>query len=69
LRRRRNDSTTKYLARRNGRILFGTDTVAAPLYTNLPGWNGWLEMHRLIDAGMTPAQIFRAATLANAQSA
>jgi imidazolonepropionase-like amidohydrolase len=64
----RNNSAVKYLAERNARILFGTDTVAAPLYTNLPGWNGWLEMRRLIDAGMTPAQIFRAATLANAQA-
>jgi len=64
----RNNSAVKYLAERNARILFGTDTVAAPLYTNQPGWNGWMEMHRLIDAGMTPAQIFRAATLSNAQA-
>jgi imidazolonepropionase-like amidohydrolase len=64
----RNNSAVKYLAEKNAHILFGTDTVAAPLYTNLPGWNGWLEMHRLIDAGMTPAQIFRAATLSNAQA-
>jgi imidazolonepropionase-like amidohydrolase len=37
-------------------------------YANPPGMNGWLEMHRLIDAGLTPAQIFRAATLANAEA-
>jgi len=27
-----------------------------------------MEMHRLIDAGLTPAQIFRAATLSNAEA-
>ena len=64
----RNKSAIRYLAKRNARILFGTDTPAAPIYTNLPGWNGWLEMHRLVDAGLTPAQIFRAATLSNAQA-
>jgi imidazolonepropionase-like amidohydrolase len=57
-----------YLMARNGRILFGTDTPSAPTYANPPGLNGWLEMHRLLDAGETPAQIFKSATLANAQA-
>ncbi|MGH8243145.1 MAG: amidohydrolase family protein [Steroidobacteraceae bacterium] len=61
-------SATSYLATHDANVLFGTDTLCAPLYTNPPGLNGWLEMHRLVDAGVTPAQIFRAATLANAQA-
>ena len=60
--------TMKYLAMHDARLLFGTDTPSAPLYTNPPGLNGWMEMHRLIEAGLTPAQIFRAATLSNAEA-
>jgi len=59
---------TTYLAARHGRILFATDTPSSPTYANPPGLNGWLEMHRLIDAGETPAQIFKSATLTNAQA-
>jgi imidazolonepropionase-like amidohydrolase len=59
---------TAYLIARQGRILFGTDTPSAPTYANPPGLNEWLEMHRLIDAGETPAQIFKSATLTNAQA-
>ncbi|HME37953.1 MAG TPA: amidohydrolase family protein [Steroidobacteraceae bacterium] len=57
-----------YMAEHNARVLFGTDTPSAPTYANQPGLNGWLEMHRLIDAGLTPARVFRAATLANAEA-
>jgi imidazolonepropionase-like amidohydrolase len=48
--------------------LFATDTPSAPTYANPPGLNAWLEMHRLMDAGETPAQIFKSATLANARA-
>jgi hypothetical protein len=64
----RDRKATEYLATRNARLLFGTDTPAVPTYANPPGLNGWLEMHRLIDAGLTPAQLFRAATASNAQA-
>jgi imidazolonepropionase-like amidohydrolase len=50
------------------RILFGTDTPSAPTYANLPGLNGWREMEHMLDAGMTPLQIFRAATIVNAEA-
>ena len=56
------------MATHNARLLFATDTPSLPLYTNPPGLNGWMEMHRLIEAGLTPAQVFRAATLANAEA-
>lgn len=61
-------NVTRYMAEHNARLLFGTDTPSSPLYTNPPGLNGWREMNRLIEAGLTPAQVFRAATLVNAQA-
>jgi len=61
-------AATKYLAQHQARLLFGTDTPSAPTYANPPGLNAWFEMHRLLDAGVTPAQIFAAATLTNAQA-
>ena len=62
----RNANATRYMAAHQARILFGTDTPSAPTYANPPGLNGWMEMRRLIEAGLTPAQVFRAATLSNA---
>ena len=59
---------TSYVVERHGRILFATDTPSAPTYANPPGLNGWLEMHRLLQAGETPAQIFKSATLTNARA-
>jgi imidazolonepropionase-like amidohydrolase len=64
----RTANVTRYLAHHHARLLFGTDTPSSPLYTNPPGLNGWREMHRLVEAGVTPAQIFRAATRANAEA-
>ncbi len=62
------ERATRYLAEHGGRLLLGTDTPCAPLYSNPPGLNGWWEIQSLAAAGVTPAQIFRAATLANAQA-
>jgi imidazolonepropionase-like amidohydrolase len=56
------------MATHGARILFGTDTPSAPSYANLPGMNGACEMRHMLDAGMTPLQIFRAATIANAEA-
>jgi len=61
-------AATGYLARRGSRLLFGTDTPSAPTYANPPGLNARMEMRRLIEAGVTPAQIFEAATLSNARA-
>jgi len=61
-------AATGYLAKRGARLLFGTDTPSAPTYANPPGLNAWMEMHRLVDAGVTPAQLFQAATLSNARA-
>ena len=56
-----------YLAENDAPLLFGTDTPA-PSYANPPGLNGWLEMRLLTEHGVTPRQIFEAATLANARA-
>jgi len=52
-----------YVIQHHGRVLFGTDTPSAPSYANLPGLNGFIEMHRLVAVGMTRAQVLRAARL------
>jgi imidazolonepropionase-like amidohydrolase len=62
------NSAVAFLANRDARFLFGSDTPSDVTFANPPGLNGWLEMHRLVDAGMTPVQIFRAATLSNAEA-
>ena len=64
----RNKNATNYLAKHGARFLFGTDTPSAPTYANPPGLNGRIEMNRLVDAGLSPAQIFRAATIVNAKA-
>jgi Amidohydrolase family len=56
-----------YLAGKDANFLFGTDTPSAPTYGNLPGLNGYLEMQQLQKAGMSLAQIFKAATIHNAR--
>ena len=61
-------AATNYLAGHGGGLLFGTDTPSAPSYANPPGLNAWKEMQDLIDAGVTPAQIFEMATLSNARA-
>lgn len=57
-----------YLARKDARFLFGTDTPSGPTAGNLPGLNGYLEMQHLAAARMSLRQIFEAATLNNAQA-
>jgi imidazolonepropionase-like amidohydrolase len=64
----RDEHATGYLAAHGARMVFGTDTPGAPSYAQPPGLNGWFEMQLLLDAGVTPAQIFRMATLSNAQA-
>jgi Amidohydrolase family len=64
---RRVRQTVAYLAGKDANFLFGTDTPSAPTYGNLPGLNGYMEMQQLQKAGMSLAQIFRAATISNAR--
>jgi imidazolonepropionase-like amidohydrolase len=64
----RSAETTRYLAQRDANFLFGTDTPSGPTPGNLPGLNGYLEMQRLVAAGLTLRQLFDAATLNNAKA-
>jgi imidazolonepropionase-like amidohydrolase len=64
---RRVRQVVAYLASKDAYFLFGTDTPSAPTYGNLPGLNGYLEMQQLQKAGLSLAQIFRAATISNAR--
>ena len=65
---RRGSQVVQYLAQHNARFLFGTDTPSGPTIGNLPGLNGYLEMRRLVSAGMSLRQLFEAATLSNAKA-
>ncbi|HEX4449273.1 MAG TPA: amidohydrolase family protein [Kofleriaceae bacterium] len=60
--------STRYVATHGGHILFGTDTPSGLFYTNPPGLNGWREMQDLVAAGVTPAQLFHAATIDDARA-
>jgi len=64
---RQGNQVVAYLARKNARFLFGTDTPSAPSYGNLPGLNQYLEMQDLCSAGVSLRQIFRAETIENAR--
>jgi imidazolonepropionase-like amidohydrolase len=64
---RRVRQVVAYLAAKDANLLFGTDTPSGPIYGNLPGLNGYLEMQELQKAGMSLAQIFKAATINNAR--
>jgi imidazolonepropionase-like amidohydrolase len=64
---RRVRQVVAYLASKDADFLFGTDTPSSPTYGNLPGLNGYLEMQQLQKAGLSLAQIFKAATISNAR--
>lgn len=61
-------ATVAYLAERDARFLFGSDTPSSPTYGNPPGLNGYLEMLNLAAAGVSPRQLLIAATIANAEA-
>lgn len=65
---RRARQVVAYLAARDANFLLGSDTPSSPTYGNLPGLNGYLEMQRLHEAGLSLAQVFRAATISNARA-
>jgi imidazolonepropionase-like amidohydrolase len=64
---RRERQVVAYLASKDANFVFGTDTPSGPTYGNLPGLNGYLEMRQLQRAGLSLAQIFKAATISNAR--
>jgi len=65
---RRQRQVVAYLASKNANFLFATDTPSSPTYGNIPGLNGYLEMHDLRNAGLSLPQLFKAATINNARA-
>lgn len=57
----------EYWAKHNGKLLFGSDTPSDMTYANPPGLNGRYEMQRWQQAGVSPQQFLRAATIENAE--
>jgi imidazolonepropionase-like amidohydrolase len=64
---RRVSAVLAYFAAHDGRLLFGSDTPSDPTFANPPGLNGRIEMERWIEAGVSPADLFVAATRGNAE--
>ncbi|MCU6497737.1 amidohydrolase family protein [Rugamonas sp. A1-17] len=65
---RRQRQVVAYLAGKDANFVFGTDTPSSPTYGNIPGLNGYLEMQDLHNAGLSLAQLFKAATINNART-
>ena len=57
-----------YLYQKNAKILFGTDTPASPTFGNPPGYNGYLEMTEMVNAGIPLGTIYQSATIKNARA-
>jgi imidazolonepropionase-like amidohydrolase len=57
-----------YLYQKKGKILFATDTPAAPTFGNPPGYNGYLEMIEMANAGIPLGVIYKSATIENARA-
>ena len=61
-------ASLKYLSDKGGKFLFGTDTPSSPTYGNPPGYNGYLEMVEMNNAGIPLSKILAAATIENAKA-
>lgn len=62
------NTTAKFLEEANANFIFGSDTPAMNMFTNPPGYNGFLEMKHMFDAGISLETIFKAATYNNAKA-
>lgn len=59
---------TKELADNDANLIFGTDTPASNTHTMPPGLNGYLEMQKWSQIGVSLEQILMAATMNNAKA-
>lgn len=57
----------RYLHELGQPLLLGSDTPSAPTYGNQPGYDTFREMRLMALAGLSPLDVFRAATLNNAR--
>ncbi len=62
------NTVAKFLFDNNANFILGSDTPAMNMYTNPPGYNGYLEMIHMSEAGLSLETIFRAATYNNAKA-
>jgi imidazolonepropionase-like amidohydrolase len=58
----------QFLSTHQAHLLLGSDTPAMNLYSNPPGYNGFLELRSWAKAGVPLPLIFRAATYNNART-
>jgi hypothetical protein len=57
----------RYLHELGHPLLLGSDTPSAPTYGNQPGYDTFREMRLMALAGLSPLDVFRAATIDNAR--
>jgi hypothetical protein len=62
------ERVVRYLVEHDAQFVFGSDTPATASYGNLAGLSGRLEMDRLVSAGLSEEQLFRALTVDNAEA-
>ena len=62
------NTVAKFLSDNNANFILGSDTPAMNMFTNPPGYNGYLEMVHMYEAGIPLETIFRAATFNNAKA-
>lgn len=60
-------ASLKYMSDKKGKILFATDTPSSPTYGNPPGYNGYLELQQMHEAGMSLQEILKSTTISNAK--
>lgn len=63
---RQSAQLARHFEENDGMLLFGSDTPSDQTYGNPPGLNGYWEMQRWADAGISLATILKAATWNNA---
>ena len=62
------NTTAAFLAENNANFILGSDSPAMNMFTNPPGYNGFLEMRHMSEAGISLKSIFKAATYNNAKA-
>ena len=62
------NTVAKFMEDHDANFILGSDTPAMNMLTNPPGYNGFLEMKHLFEAGISLKTIFKAATYNNAKA-
>lgn len=62
------NTVARFLEENNANFILGSDTPAMNMFTNPPGYNGYLEMKHMFEAGVSLNSIFKAATYNNAKA-